>query len=321
MTTKSSQLHPSLRDMKLGVWRVILEKDTTRFSLMAPWQKFKIAFPTIRKLTLDCFALAPVLFPLLCLQMMFTQVVPTIMWHLLNRIISIFGIGLTRGQFDSVAITNAVVARIAFAVVVAVISYGSRQMEDIVQHRIVNHFEAISFQWKSRADKSTIEDCVKDEDNLTTTMVWYAYRDVLLAAGRAISILAQLYYISTLASTNKEASLYIILLFVKPVTRHIFEPSLWGKSWVAEAIEPNFTRMHSLKSVGGKAEYKQEMNGSFAEYLVQEYRKARRLLGDTSASYPAAQYRGGFGLAILSELLGHLYLASILNCNHSRGQP
>lgn len=67
-------------------------------------------------------------------------------------------------------------------------------------------------------------------------MVWYTYRDLLYAVGDALSILWQLSYIATMVSSNKEAVLYVILFLVQPVTRDIFQPSLWGKCKLSVAL-------------------------------------------------------------------------------------
>jgi hypothetical protein len=170
----------SIQVEQLGVWRVFLEKEATWFDLRALWHRWEIAFPTVKKLTIDFHILAPILFPLLCLATLFSQVAPVIMWHLFNR--SLFLVspglssltnanelqieaGLTHGQFDRAAIAYTVGARVAFAALVAMISWWrlaeqflpensclkslSRKAEFLVQTRIVQHFEGILFECES----------------------------------------------------------------------------------------------------------------------------------------------------------------------------
>ncbi|KAJ7778846.1 P-loop containing nucleoside triphosphate hydrolase protein [Mycena maculata] len=143
-------------------------------------------------------------------------------------------------------------------------------------------------------------------------MVWYTYQEIVCAAGRTISIIWQLYYIATLVRTNKDAWIYVALFLIKPFARDMSQGSLWDRSWVSTSTEPNFNRMQSLKSIVGNPEYKQEItsNGNITEYLIQEYRKARQLLGDASTSYPPVQYasRNRLELTIVSQLLGDLHL-------------
>jgi hypothetical protein len=68
--------------------------------------------------------------------------------------------------------------------------------------------------------------------------VWYIYQTLLIAVGRAISILWQLYYVATLVHTNKEALIYVILLLVKPFTKDIFQQSIWEKRELS--VVPHF---------------------------------------------------------------------------------
>ncbi|KAF7353884.1 ABC transporter protein [Mycena venus] len=305
-------LDPSLEVVQLGVWRVFLTKQASWFK--ARCRRWRILISTVKRLTIDFYTLAPILFPSLCLSTLFVRVAPVILWHLFNRCLFMIEIGLTRGEFDTVAIINAVVARVVFAAVVAVISYWSRKAEFIVQTRIIQHFEAIVFEWKSRVDLSTSEAHPEhdEEDVIAGHDVWYAYRDLVVGVGRTLSIISQLFYVSTLTHTGKEALIYAILFLMRPLAKDLLEPSLWDRVWIATSSEPNFNRMASLKSIVSEPEYRQEINsnGDIKEYLCQEYLKARNFLRDVSASYPAAQYsnRERVDLAVLSELLGDLHM-------------
>ncbi|KAJ7932751.1 P-loop containing nucleoside triphosphate hydrolase protein [Mycena leptocephala] len=153
----------SIQVEQLGVWRVFLEKEATWFDLRALWHRWEIAFPTVKKLTIDFHILAPILFPLLCLATLFSQVAPVIMWHLFNRSLFLIEAGLTHGQFDRAAIAYTVGARVAFAALVAMISWWSRKAEFLVQTRIVQHFEGILFEWRSKVDLCKSEDNPKNE--------------------------------------------------------------------------------------------------------------------------------------------------------------
>ncbi|KAJ7611792.1 P-loop containing nucleoside triphosphate hydrolase protein [Roridomyces roridus] len=278
-------LDPSLEVVRLGVFEMTSMKPSSAFfTLIGPLRGLRNAFPTIRKLTLDIFNLAPVLFPLLCLEAMFSRVAPVVMWHLLNRILFMLEAGLTRGQLDAVALGVALLTRISFSVLVTLINCWSRHADMVVQNRIIQHFEAMSFDWKCKAEKSTLQECEKKEDELTYTMVWYHYRDLLSAAGGGLSIL-------TFTSDLQQC--------------------IWDRAWAANSVDPNFNRMQALKSMVDEPEYKHEIiSGNFVDYLGQEYRKARHFLGDVSVSYPAVQYESQVRaeLEILSKLLGEIHL-------------
>ncbi|KAJ7221467.1 P-loop containing nucleoside triphosphate hydrolase protein [Mycena pura] len=297
----------SIHVLQLGVWRVFFVKEVA----LARWHRFKTVLPTVKQLTIDFSELAPVLFPLYSLAIIFLLVDGTILWHLFSRILLLVEIGLVEGRFDYVAIAFAVAARVAFAVLFTAVSCWSRKAECIVQNRIVHHVDGIMFEWKSNADLSVTEDYHNNHEELPSTHVWYAYRDLLTALGRALSIVGQLYYIATLVQTKKEALLHVFFFLGKPFTRHIFRHSLWEKSWIATSTDPNYNRMQSLNTIVSKPEYKQEiMTNGGTQYIIQEYRKARRLLGDACASYPAAQYSNQerIELRVLSELLGQLHM-------------
>ncbi|KAJ7041951.1 hypothetical protein C8F04DRAFT_111808 [Mycena alexandri] len=310
-----SPADPSVETLQLGVWKVSIAKNPAVLNLKARWHKIEILLPIFKRLTYDFLTLAPIFFPLLCLQMMFLRVVPTLKWHLLNRSLFLIEAGLTQGRFDTRTIALAVAAHTTFGCLIAILEYWRNQFEHIVQTRIVQHFEGILFKLKVTADLRMAKE-FKNENNeknpLNVQDVWYTYRCALQALGRVLSILAQLSYITTLVDTKKELLIYVILFLIKPFTKDLLQPSLWDKPWTATSTNPSFNRMESLKSIASDYKYKQETisNGKITEYLVEEYGKARQSLGDASASYPPAQYatRERVELGIVSALLGDLHM-------------
>ncbi|KAJ7348800.1 hypothetical protein DFH08DRAFT_935854, partial [Mycena albidolilacea] len=203
-TVNSDSSDASVEILQLGVWRVFLSKEGgTFFDVKARYIKWKTLFSIAKKLTIDFFILAPILFPLLCLATLFQRVSGVILWHLFNRCLFVIEVGLTRGQFDTIAIIHAVMARAMFAAMDAAISCWSREAELIMQTRIVQHFEGIVFEWKATADLRVREaDSKNKQDLIPAYNVWYAYRDILVAVGRLLSLVSQILYIGTLASTN-----------------------------------------------------------------------------------------------------------------------
>ncbi|KAK7036001.1 ABC transporter protein [Favolaschia claudopus] len=294
--------------IQLGVWRVFLAKGSPFFDFGARYKKWRLLYSTAAKLTMDFLVLAPIHFPLLCLATLFQRVAPVIRWHLFSRCLFMIELGVTRGQFDAIAITHAVVARIAFAATLAVITCCSQKAEFIVQTRIISHFEAISFECKPREFSAS----GREEDLISSPDVFYAYRDLLISVGRVLSIATQLYYVGSLASNKADAFIYGTLFLLQPFIRDFARRSLWDEQWVATSSEPHFNRMESLKSIVREPRYEQEINtnGNIKEYLVGEYKNARRALGDISSSYPPAQYgvTQRVDLSVLSAILGDIHM-------------
>ncbi|KAF7359061.1 ABC transporter protein [Mycena sanguinolenta] len=311
---KDPSCEPTTKKIRLGVYDVFSMREATFLDFYAHWRKWKIHVSVAKRLTTDILTLAPTLFPLLCFATIFQRMAPLVLWHLFNRCLLMIEVGLTDGRFETVAIAHAVAARVVFAAMAAAIAWWGRKTDFIVQTRIVQRFDGLVFQWKSRTDLRPEAD-PKDENALIAShMVWYAYRDLLITMGRSLAILSELFYICTLTSSNTEAVIYVIFFFVEPFARDILQESIWNKRWVAASSDPNFNRMASLKSIVTEPETKQEIsiNGNIGEYLNREYNKARRALGDTSASYPAAQYdnRERVEFTVLLALLGDLHMAS-----------
>ncbi|KAJ7119060.1 hypothetical protein C8R44DRAFT_878570 [Mycena epipterygia] len=268
-TTADNSLPPSIESTQLGVWRLFLEKRTV-FDLKSRWESLKAAYPTVKRLTEDFNSLAPILFPLICLCTMFDQVADVILWHLFNRrILFIMQVTLNQRKFDILGIASAVVARLAFLSMQAIISWWCGKMESIVQSRMIRHFEEIVFKWQARADLRTSKDNAEVQDDMTSANVWFAYRRLLIATGRIVVIIWQSCYIVTLVNSNKQAALYVLFLLVKPFMRSFFNQSLWSRAWISESIDPNFNRMQSLSSIVANPDFKQEIiSSNITEYLI-----------------------------------------------------
>ncbi|KAJ7684327.1 P-loop containing nucleoside triphosphate hydrolase protein [Mycena polygramma] len=237
---------PSIQVMQLGVWKVYMEAEAT---LLKRWQRYKSLYLTFKMLTIDFHSIAPILFPSI-------------------------EVSLAHGQFDTVAITHATVARIAFVVLVAVVAHWNRKAACILQGRINLHVNGQEYI----------------TDNFDVRTVWYAYRDVLDAVCEGLSILSRLYYVATLFNSRKEAAIYFILSGVAPFARNLLESSLWEASWVTTSSEPSFNRLECLSSIVTKIEYKEEITvGNIIDYLTRQYRDAAHdhSMSDLSTSFPA----------------------------------
>jgi hypothetical protein len=80
----------SLEELKLGVWRVLIEKETsTSIGLAARWKKITTVIPTMQKLVFDVYQAGPTLLTLIFLSKAWSSFEDVFLLHLSSRILTI----------------------------------------------------------------------------------------------------------------------------------------------------------------------------------------------------------------------------------------
>ncbi|KAJ7505160.1 P-loop containing nucleoside triphosphate hydrolase protein [Mycena galericulata] len=134
-----------------------------------------------------------------------------------------------------------------------------------------------------------------------------------------IQVVGLLAYIFKLAVSTRHGPVFVLLCLGKPLMKFFLRRSLWEKAYVAEATDPNYLRLHSLKQLG-ENKYRQDIiSGNIGNYILQEYGKAREGLGDTDMGHPTEQYyRQSLQFTVLLGVVGDLtmlYYAAIAILN------
>ncbi|KAJ7175996.1 P-loop containing nucleoside triphosphate hydrolase protein [Mycena filopes] len=308
MKKDSESPRTSLEEMRLGVWRVLVEKEiSSPFGLSVHWNKFTILWPTIQRFVSDVYSTGPTLLSLVVLAKVWARFEKVVLLHLSNRILSIIEVGLKEGKPDTAAIVNAVVARILVVAMSAGIEYWRTRAAPVMENRCTHRFEDLIFSSNLATDLPTINENNADS-SLSAEPIWDNFETLVNVVARAIETVSLLAYIFQLALSSRQGPIFVLLCLAKPLIKFLFRRSLWDRPHVVEAADPNYLRMRAIKELGDP-KYRQDIiSGNISNYVLEEYDKAREALGDTEGGYPTALYESkqSLGSKVVIELIGDL---------------
>ncbi|KAJ6621879.1 P-loop containing nucleoside triphosphate hydrolase protein [Mycena sp. CBHHK59/15] len=296
----------TLEEIKLGVWRVLLERESS-VDLAARWKNFTNMIPSVQTFISDVYLIGPSLVSLICLAKVWSSLENIFLLHFSSRILSIVEVGLTEGRPDTRAIVNAVVARMLVVGISAIIDWWSVRIITVMQNRVTHHFEDLVFCATLRTDMPTIHDNSSDS-SLSAEPVWETFMNLVSVAAAGIEVIGLLAYIFRIAVSGRHGPVFVLLCVGKPLVKFLFRQSLWERAYVVEGTDANFLRLRALRELG-ETKYRQDiLSGNIIQYILREFDKAREGLGDTSTGYPAQQYDNleSVGFTTTVELLGDL---------------
>ncbi|KAF7365059.1 ABC transporter ATP-binding protein [Mycena venus] len=298
----------SLEEMKLGVWRVLVEREIrTSLGFEMHWKKITAMLPTIQKFVTDVYMIGPGLLTLIILSKLWSGIEDVLVLHLANQVLSIIEVGLKEGKPDTAAILNAVVARFLVVAISAAVQWWRERATPIMENRCTHHYEDFLFSTNLRTDLPTVHDNNAD-NSLTARAVWDNFTALLDVAETAIQTVGLMAYILQLAISSRHGPVFVLLCIGKPLLRVIFRRSLWERAHIVEAADPNYLRLRALKELEDN-KYRQDIiSGNISDYILTEYDRAREELGDTDISYPAQLYdiKRSLNLTVIMEIAGDL---------------
>ncbi|KAJ4469342.1 P-loop containing nucleoside triphosphate hydrolase protein [Lentinula lateritia] len=90
--------------------------------------------------------------------------------------------------------------------------------------------------------------------------------------------------------SGNHGMIFAILCLLKPVIGAFSSRNMWSMRRVVEATNPDFLRMKSLKSLESEEFRSDILSGNLIQYIITEFRNARRSLGEISTESPEMQY-------------------------------
>ncbi|KAJ6585143.1 P-loop containing nucleoside triphosphate hydrolase protein [Mycena capillaripes] len=299
----------ALEEMRLGVWRVLREKEirnSVGFALR--WKKTTTTLPTIQKFVADIYMSGPGLLFFIFLSKVWSRGFEEVLClHLSNKILSIIEVGLKEGQQDAAAILNAVLARIFIVGISAAVEWWRDQIIPVMQTRCMHYYEDLIFSSNLGKDLPTIHENNADA-SLSATPVWDHFMVLMDVAATGIQVLSLLTYIFHLAISSRHGPVFVLLCITKPLIRFFFRRSLWERAHVVEATDSSYLRLRALKELGDNKYRLDILSGNIGNYVLQEYDRAREKLGDTDMSFPSQLYsiQQSLESTVIIELVGDL---------------
>ncbi|KAK0430085.1 hypothetical protein EV421DRAFT_2042067 [Armillaria borealis] len=287
-----------LETFQLGIWKVSILKRT-QLNFGKQFLGLKKEFGYFRHLAIDVYTLEPMLATVFTLNELWCGVHSAVLLYFSSQILRIIEIGLVQGATEIGAILKAVAVRIFFVVFAAVLQWESERILPTLKTRIMTHFELFLMQAQLRIDLPTFQE----------------------PRSKAMKALSQLVLIVQV-SLSTGSPLFAVACIIKSVFLILTGRTLWNTPHIVHTDNEHRQRMKALNSMSAPG-YRSEVLGSdIVDYIINEYRKATRLLGGLSDEWAPIQYmiRTSPAWEITNDLLRELLIAYIL-CNSLHPLP
>ncbi|KAJ7290176.1 P-loop containing nucleoside triphosphate hydrolase protein [Mycena rebaudengoi] len=176
-------------------------------------------------------------------------------------------------------------------------------MEDRVQLRFQNYV----LRHKLGSDLSAVQANLSTE-HLSVGSAWVVFSSMIEASTALVGILAQLGYILGTLRSSGHGMAFILFCLAQPVLEFAFRRTLFSIPSIVDTTDPHFLRMRSLRELREQKFRQEIITGDLVGYILQEFRRAVKLLGDTDVTGPYQQYaRHGSSIPdLVTQLAGDL---------------
>ncbi|KAJ7611789.1 P-loop containing nucleoside triphosphate hydrolase protein [Roridomyces roridus] len=310
---------PPIQSMQLGVYRVVTEASLP-FNFREQWKRSAKLTPTVLRLVKDIYSSSPGLFCLYLLFVFWNNVVDsTLSLHLSGRVLAIIEEGLKAGRPDGPALFQAVALRMIGLALSAAVEWCMDHIYERLAQRSDTRVQQFVLQCKLATDLTGVQANISSNhihERLPFQVFYYLLQGVLYSMGAV----TQLGYVIRLVRSTGHGPAFTLICIAHPILQSTLQRVLWSKPHIVEADNPHFLRKSGLRELSD-AKYRQDIiTGDIVAYVIQEFRRAVNLLGDTDISSPHDQYsrQSGYSSHLVTKLaveLPMLYYAvnSILN--------
>ncbi|KAF9552400.1 P-loop containing nucleoside triphosphate hydrolase protein [Agrocybe pediades] len=278
----------TITEHQVGAWKFKLadhSESSSSFNPVDKWNDFVSSIPLLRKLLRDVTSVAPGLFSLYLVCMVWQGVEGSIMMHLSNQLLKMIEVGIVTGEYDTWRITIAIIIRLLCTVLVTYLqSYGSRIL-DLLDGAVTRHFELMILKAELRMDLSKSE----STQGVTAAQAWKALEGILDFIRVLISTSSELFLIFYISSSSG-GFLFALLCISRPLASTVLSKSFFFYVTFAFVNNPYYRRLAALKKFS-RSENKQDIiSGNMGGWIISEMQKTHSRLGTVSNKHPASLY-------------------------------
>ncbi|PBK82608.1 hypothetical protein ARMGADRAFT_731053 [Armillaria gallica] len=255
-----------LETFQLGIWKVSILKSTP-LNFRKKFLDLKEAFGYFKRLAIDVYTLEHTLATFFVLNELWSGVQNALLLYLSSQMLRTIETGLIQGAPDIGAILKAVAVRVFFVVFAAILQWEKQRLLPALTTRITTHFELFLMQAQLRIDLPTSQK-PRSQVRASSHDAWASFE----------------------VSRSTGLHLFAVVCIIKPVFLTLTQRALWNTAHVVHTDNEHRKRMTALNSMSCPG-YRSEVFGSdIVNYIINEYRKATRLLGGLSDEWAPIQY-------------------------------
>ncbi|KAK0492620.1 P-loop containing nucleoside triphosphate hydrolase protein [Armillaria luteobubalina] len=294
-----------LETFELGIWKVsVLKRAPLDFGKQ--FLHFKLAVGYFKRLAIDVYTLEPVFASFFILNQLWSGIHTALLLYLSSQMLQIIELGLIQGSPVIGAILKAVAVRILCVIFGAVLQWESERILPTLKTRITTHFELYLMQAQLRIDLPTSQE-PRSKVRASSDDAWTSFEEIVDFLNNVMRALSQLVLVVQV-SRSTGSPLFAAVCIMKPIFLTLTRRTLWNTAHIVHTDNEHRQRMKALNSMS-TPEYRSEVLGSdIVNYIINEYRKAARLLSDLSDEWAPIQYmiRRSPVWEITNDMLGDL---------------
>ncbi|KAL0574055.1 hypothetical protein V5O48_007900 [Marasmius crinis-equi] len=189
-------------------------------------------------------------------------------------------LGLVNRSLDKNVLLRTLLTRFIFILLSSNLQRPSRRVRPDLQAAVKLHYDDVILSAKLGMDLPTLQADNISRDRVTSTLPWETVESIASLLASSIALSCQLVSIVALGWIGYHRFIFVGLCLVRPLLKAT-EDTLWGVPRIIETTDNNFLRMNVLTSLTNK-EYRHDiLSGNMVQYIISQFRKARRALGNT----------------------------------------
>ncbi|KAF9552397.1 P-loop containing nucleoside triphosphate hydrolase protein [Agrocybe pediades] len=261
-----------IREYQYGVWKFkVADYSATSKSPRQRWNDFISSLPLLWRLVSDVFNVAPVLLVLYVLSEIWGGIDSTLMIHFANQILQTIEVGLATGRFDGVKISKAVLSRTLCVLLVPHLYSLRRRVSDLLESRIMHHFELMILQAELKMDMKTSEK-TKGIQGATPMKAWTAVKEMLAFARYITQAFSQSLLIVQISRTSG-GPLFALSCMLCSLVSLFTKRSFFSYVSLFFAHNIHYRRMIALQKFSDKDFRQDVISGNLGSWILSETKK------------------------------------------------
>ncbi|KAK7692111.1 hypothetical protein QCA50_003730 [Cerrena zonata] len=298
-------LHPSLQDLYLGVWRVVWEpaRTTIRSRLrITALQDLSHIDPLIPFFKDVYKTLGPWLLLTYFVADLWSGFGSTALLVFSNKVLTAIETSISTGHADGKGVLVPLGTYVAINVFFSCITWASERLGPIMEHRVRLHFDQRLVEAHCRFDYETSQGNILKRE-IYTGQLWRTFCGFLYVFKYISTAISQFIFLLSLARSQNEMPILVILCLAKPIISSLTEHSIWDRPSVIYIHDQDYLRLKALQRLVTGKEYKEEViTGGLSWYLIQEFKKTLTSLKHLVADSPDYSVKSNPVYSIVKDL-------------------
>ncbi|KAJ4475531.1 P-loop containing nucleoside triphosphate hydrolase protein [Lentinula aciculospora] len=298
-----------IQRLQLGVYQVMIEKRISSvftFDVAETVEAWRAGLQVLKRLVLDVTRIAPLMLFIMAFSKIWESLEEVVLLGLETRLLRIIEIGLSSADgMMARALIMTVITRVLFAMCSSLIHHWSRDTESRAKSRVLHYYDDFLLIARLRMDIPAIQDN-RSDDHLNSLVPWTTFTVLLELSTKLLAVASQLGFMFHIVQSG-HGVIFATLCIMKPLIGALSRKNMWSmrmqkillsssltdhlrEGRVVEATNTDFLRMRSLRTLESEEFRSDILSGDLVQYIIKEFRNARKNLGETETESPEMQY-------------------------------